>query len=201
MFKKLLAVPLMLVALLAFTQAATAAEVGIKKTGEECDKTQKKDCDKKGKADCDKRHSRYCDKADHSECDKGEWKGSDKKDGERHSYGDHKRGKEGFNILQVADKIGLSEDQVESIKGIKYSHEKAQIMTDANIEVLKIELKELSRDYSTDIEVYADKIREIEAKEGDKKIASFKMRKDIRDIMTPEQRDKVKEYYMKKYRK
>lgn len=184
MFKKFLALPVMLVALLAFTQSAPA-EVGIKGTGEKCDKTQKRDRDM--------RHSEYCDRADHRDCDmRGEG---------RRDYGDNKRGKGGFNILMIADKIGLSADQVKSIKGIKSSHEKAHIMTDAEIDILKIELKELSRDYSTDIDVYARKVRKIEAKKSDEKIAKFKMRKDIRDIMTPKQRTKVKEYYMKKYKK
>lgn len=196
MFKKFLTVATMLIALLAFTQPAFAAP-WTKKAGEECDKTQKKDCDKKKKADCDKKHSKYCDKKDHRDCDKGEWKGS----GERHSRGDYKRGKGGFNILMIADMIGLSADQVKNIKGIKSSHEKVQIMTDAEITVLKIELKELSHDYSTDIDIYADKVREIEAKEGDKKIAKFKMRKDMSALMTPEQRNKIKEYYMNKYKK
>jgi hypothetical protein len=196
MFKKFLAVATMLIAFLAFTQPSLAVPWA-KKTGEECDKTQKKDCDKKKKADCDKRHSKDCDKKDHKNCDKGEWKGS----GERHSRVDYKRGKGGFNILMIADKIGLSADQVKDIKGIKSSHKKTQIMTDAEITVLKIELKELSHDYSTDIDIYADKVREIEAKEGDKKIAKFKMRKDISAIMTPEQRNKIKEYYRNKYKK
>ncbi|MBE9535548.1 MAG: hypothetical protein IMF07_00070 [Proteobacteria bacterium] len=176
MFKKFLALPVMLIAILVFTQSAPA-EPEIKRTGKECDKTQKKDCDKKSKKDCDK------------------------KGGERHSRGDYKRGKGGFNILMIADKIGLSADQVESIKGIKSSHGKAQIMTNAEIDVLKIELKELSHDYSTNIKVYARKVREIEAKKSDEKIASFKLRKDISALMTPEQRTKIKEYYMKKYKK
>ncbi len=196
MFKKFLAVPAILIALLAFTQTSFAAP-WTKKAGEECDKTQKKDCDKKKKADCDKRHSKYCDKKDHRDCDKGEWKGS----GERHSRGDYKREKGGFNILMIADKIGLSENQMKNIKSIKSSHEKAHIMADAEIDVLKIELKELSRDYSTDIDVYAKKVREIEAKKSDEKIAKFKMRKDISALMTPEQRNKIKEYYMNKYKK
>lgn len=183
MIKKFLAVPVMLVALLAFTQSAPA-EVGIKSTGKACDKTEKRDRDRL--------HSEYCDKADHRDCDKK---------GKGRGYGDHKRGKRGFNILKIADEIGLSADQVKSIKGIKFTHEKAHIMTDAEIDVLKIELKELSRDYTTDIDVYARKVREIEAKKSAEKIAKFKMRKDIRDIMTPKQRKKVKEYYMKKYKK
>ena len=188
MFKKFLALPVMLVALLAFTQSAPA-EVGIKRTGAECDKMQRRDCDMT-KAECDKRHSEYCDKADHRDCDK-----------RGRNYGDYRRGKGGFNILMIADEIGLSADQVEKIKAIKSSHKKAHIRADAEIDILKIELKELSRDYSTDINVYARKVREIEAKKSDEKIARFKMRKDIRDIMTPKQRKKIKEYYMNKYKK
>lgn len=191
MFKKFLALPVMLVALFAFTQSAPA-EVGIKRTNKECDKTQKRDCDMT-KAECDKRHSKYCDKTDHRDCDK--------RGGQGRNYGDHKRGKGGFNILMIADKIGLSADQVKSIKGIKSAHEKANIMTDAEIDVLKIELKELSHDYSTDIDVYANKVREIEAKKSDEKIAKFKLRKDISALMTPKQRNKIKEYYMNKYKK
>lgn len=184
MFKKFLAVPVMLVAFLAFTQSVPA-EVGITRTGKACDKTEKRDRDRI--------HSEYCDKTDHSDCDK--------RGGKDRNYGDHKRGKGGFNILMIADEIGLSADQVKSIGVIKSAHEKAHIRTDADIDILKIELKELSRDYSTDIDVYAGKVREIEAKKSDEKIAKFKMRKYIRDIMTSKQREKVKEYYKKKYKK
>ena len=179
MFKKFLAVPTMLIALLAFAQPS------LSDSRVECDKTQKRDCDI--------RHSKYCDKADHRDCDKrGE---------RRHSYGDHKRGKGGFDILMIADKIGLSADQVKKIKGIKSSHEKAHIMTDAEIDILKVELKELRRDYSTDIDTYAKKVREIEAKKGDEKIARFKMKKEISDVMTSKQREKIKEYFRNKYKK
>jgi hypothetical protein len=188
MFKKFLALPVMLVALLAFTPSAPA-EVGIKRSGAECDKMQRRDCDMT-KAECDKRHSEYCDKADHRDCDK-----------RGRNYGDHKRGKGGFNILMIADEIGLSAKQVEKIKAIKSSHKKAHIRTDAEIDILKIELKELKRDYSTDIDSYARKVRELEAKKGDEKIARFKMKKEISDVMTSKQRTKVKEYYMKKYKK
>ena len=101
----------------------------------------------------------------------------------------------------IADKIGLSESQIKDIKAIKSAHEKAQIMTDAEIDVLKVELRELSRDYSTDINVYAKKVREIEAQKSDEKIANFKLRKDISALMTPKQRNKIKEYYMKKFKR
>ncbi len=180
MFKKLLALPVMLIALLAFTLPATA-KAGIKTTGEQCDKA----------------HKKYCDKEDHKDCDKGEWK---KGEG-HHGYGHNKHGKRGFNILMMADKIGLSEDQIAKIKAIKSSHEKATIMIDAEIDVLKVELKDMGHDYSTDIKVYAKKVREIKSKEGDKKIAKFKFRKDISALMTPEQREKIKDYYMKKHKK
>ena len=113
MFKKFLALPVMLIALLAFTQSAPA-EVGITRTGAECDKTQKRDRDRK--------HSEYCDKTDHRDCAmKGE---------HRRGYKDYKRGKSGFNILMIADEIGLSADQVKKIKAIKSSHKKAHIMID-----------------------------------------------------------------------
>ena len=181
MFKKFLAVPTMLIALLAFTQSAPA-EVGIKRTGEKCDKTQKRDRDM--------RHSEYCDKADHRDCDKRGRQGR--------NDGDHKRGKGGFDILMIADKIGLSEKQVKKIKAIKSSYKKAHIMAEAELDILKIELKELKHDYSTDIDTYARKVREIEAKKGDEKIAKFKMKKEISDVMTSKQRDKIKEYFKNK---
>ena len=189
MSKKFLAVPAILIALLAFAQFVPA-QAGIKSTGEECDKKQSRDCDKMKKEDCDKRHSEYCDKTDHKDCDK---KGR--------KYGDNKSEKGGFNILMIAGEIGLSADQEKDIKAIKSSYEKAHIKIDAEIELLKIELKELSRDYDTDIDVYAGKVREIGAKRSDEKIAKFKMKKEIRAVMTPEQRTSVREYYMKKYMK
>ena len=136
------------------------------------------------------RHSEYCDKADHRDCNmRGEG---------RRGYGDYKRGKGGFDILMIADEIGLSAKQVKKIKAIKSSQKKAHIRTDAEIDILKIELKELKRDYSTDIDSYAGKVRELEAKKGDEKIARFKMKKEISDVMTSKQRDKIKEYFKNK---
>lgn len=182
MFKKIINAQTMLLALLIFG-APLVADAGITKTGEKCDKSKKEECDK--------RHRKVCDKKDHSDCDK---KGE-------HRRGDHRRGKKGFNILNLADKIGLSDGQVKEIKEIKSDHEKADIMIGAEIDVLKVELKALKHDYSTDTKTYAKKVREVKTKEGDRKIAHFEMKKAISKVMTSEQREKIKGYFKKKHKK
>ena len=190
MLKKIITAQTMLFALLIFASPALA-DAGITKTGEKCDKTRQEECDK--------RHREICDKKDHSDCDKSYRKDCDKK--RDHRRGDYRKGKKGFDILSLADEIGLSAKQVKKIKEIKSAHEKAEIMTGAEMDVLKLELKELKHDYSTDTKAFAAKVREIKTKEGDRKIAHFEMKKAIRKVMTTKQREKIKEYFKNKYKK
>ncbi len=157
------------------------AEMGGKEPGKVCDKIGTKECDMLKKKDCD--HKR-------DDCDT--W---------RYKKGDHRHGKGGFDILKIAEEIGLSGKQVKQIKGIKSGHEKKMIMLKAEIDVLELELSDLHRDYSTDAAAYGKKVRELFAKMGDKKIAYFQMKKEISGVMTEKQRDKIRDYFKKKYKK
>lgn len=131
-----------------------------------------------GKEKCDKSYKEKCNKS--------------KKDRDKRRYEKHR-----INILDHAEELGLSDKQAASIKDIKSAHEKEMIRLDADIDVLEVELKELHRDYDTSMDILSKKIREIERKKGDKRIAKYKMMRDIRKIMTPEQREKFKEIFMK----
>ncbi len=169
MLRKSISLPLLLAALIAFTSPALAGEWK-KGSGKDCDKTQKKDCDNK-KKDCDK--AGYVDKTQ-------SYKRSHK-----------------FDILKFADKLDLSDKQVSNIKEIRSAHEKQKIMLGAEVDVMELELKELHRDQSKGIDVLSKKIREIEAKKGDLRIAKHKMMRDIGDVMTKKQRKQFREIFAK----
>ena len=185
MLRKIITAQIMLLALLTFASPHLAA-AGITKTGKECDKAEKEECDK--------RHRETCDKKDHSDCDRSYGRHTEKSEHRHH-------GKKGFDILGIADEIGLSGDQVKQIKEIKSAYEKADIMAEAEIDVLELELKELKRDYSTDAGTYGKKVREVKTKEGDRQIAHFEMKKAVSKVMTAEQREKIKTYFRNKYKK
>ena len=70
-------------------------------------------------------------------------------------------------------------------------------MLNAEVEVLELELKELHREQSKGIDVLSKKIREIETKKGDLRIAKHKMMRDIGDVMTPKQREQFREIFAK----
>lgn len=135
---------------------------------EKCDKPYSKDCDKKYKKDCDK--------------SKKGWK----------------NGKHRFDILKYADELGFTDKQVEKIKDIKSAHKKETIRLKADIEVLEIDLKEFHRDYTTSMDTITKRIREIEAKKGDRQISKYQMMRDIREVLTKKQRTKVREIMQKK---
>lgn len=164
--RKTIALPLLLIALFAFTSPALAGEWK-KGSGKDCDKTQKKDCDKK-KKDCDK-------------------SGKGSKDSSHR----------GFDILKFADKLELSGDQISEIKEIRTAHKKQKIMLGAEVDVLELELKELHRDQNKGMGVLSKKIRKIEAKKGDLRIAKHKMMRDIGDVMTKKQRKQFREIFAK----
>ena len=166
MFKKVIAAQTMLAALLLFTSPALAEGT---RGGEKFDKpwSKNKDCDKTHKKGKD-----YCDKTKRS-------------GGKRH-----------FDILKLADKLGLDEEQVARTRKLKMEHKKEKIMLKADLDILNLELKELKHDYDSSIKSVNRKIREVEAKEGDLEIARYKLRRDISDILTSEQREQLKAIYM-----
>jgi len=182
MLKKIITVQVLLLALLAFASPDFAG-AGITKTGKECDKKQ----------------GDFCDKKDHRHCDRGDSKAGKTKGDHRHR--DQRSGNKGFDILMLADEIGLSDDQVNQVKAIKSAYRKEDIMAQAELDVFELELKELKHDYSTDLKVYAKKVKEIKEKEADRQIARFMMKKDIRKVMTAGQREKIKAYFKNKHKK
>jgi hypothetical protein len=135
---------------------------------ENCDKPYSKDCDKKYKKDCDK--------------SKKDWRSS----------------KHRFDILKYTEELGLSDKQVAKIKDIKSAYKKETIRLRADIDVLQVDLKEFHRDYTTSMDTIAKKIRQVEAKKGDKQIAKFQMMRDIRDVLKEKQRTKIREIMQKK---
>ena len=137
-----------------------------------------------GKEKCDKPYSKDCDKMDRKDCDKS-------KEG-------WKSGKHRFDILDYTKELDLSDKQVEKIKDIKSAHKKETIKLQADIDVLELDLKEFHRDYTTSMDTISQKVRQIEAKKGDKEIAKFQMMRDVREVLTEKQREKIREIMQKK---
>jgi Spy/CpxP family protein refolding chaperone len=136
----------------------------------------------KGEHFCDKKQEEKCDKKGSRElCEKKGHKG--KKHGKR------------YDILNYTDQLGLSDAQVKVIRQMKLEFKKEKIKTEAEIEVLEIELKDIYRDSSASMKDISKKVREIEKKKGDVRIAKFKLKRDIRSRLNPEQLQKMLELY------
>jgi len=94
--------------------------------------------------------------------------------------------------LKQKEALELSEDQVAQLKSLKLTTQKAVIRKEADLRVLKLELKELWGNLKAkraDIEAKAKQVRRLS---DELWWLRFKAKLDARDILTPEQRQKVR---------
>ena len=109
----------------------------------------------------------------------------------------HRGGRGGFMpfgaVERFADEIGLSEDQLDRISSIKTEMEKKIVDLRAEKQKAQIDLRELIRDpkaKSSEIEKVAQKVVDLESQIRLNRIESAIK---IRDVLTPEQREKLME--------
>ncbi|MFB3919881.1 hypothetical protein BU251_06425 [Candidatus Velamenicoccus archaeovorus] len=97
-----------------------------------------------------------------------------------------------FFLLSHADEIGLSDDQLEKIGALKLKIKKSLIMEDAQIETLALDIADALRQDQLDakkIDGLVDKKYDLK-KQRTKEIIQGYI--DLRDILTKDQRDKMK---------
>ena len=109
----------------------------------------------------------------------------------------HRGGRGGFMpfgaVERFADEIGLSEDQLDRISSIKTEMEKKIVDLRAEKQKAEIDLRELIRDpkaKSSEIEKAAQKVVDLESQI---RLNRIETAIKIRDVLTPEQREKVME--------
>lgn len=105
--------------------------------------------------------------------------------------------KQGF-MLGCAEMLGLTDEQIASLKSIKMNFMKDEIQREADLKLAKLELKELMAADKLDIAKVGKKIKSIAAMKADAKIACLKSCEKAKGIPTPEQMEKCKEHHKMK---
>jgi Spy/CpxP family protein refolding chaperone len=96
----------------------------------------------------------------------------------------------------LADELNLSKDQMDKIKKIRNTARKQNIPIKGDIELKRIELKELMDTDSPDKEKIAAKLKEIEALKTQSAIIRVNGMIDFKNILTKDQREKLEKMRM-----
>lgn len=93
--------------------------------------------------------------------------------------------------LEHADKLGLSEEQMNKIKPIHREMKKKQIRYKADIEIAEIELKEIMEVKDFDLEKATAGVKKIADMKTAQHLEMLKSMKEVRSILTDEQFKKM----------
>jgi len=111
-----------------------------------------------------------------------------------HGFGHHgMMGQRGDMLLQAADKIGLSEEQIEKIQNLQIAHSLAMVDKKAELEKAQIKLRVLRRDNESldKVNVAIDNFNRLKA--GIQK-TKYAHQQEVHGLLTEEQLDKLKEF-------
>lgn len=106
-----------------------------------------------------------------------------------------------WKMIMHSDKIGLSEEQLESLRNRHSEALKQMIQIKSQIKMNMIDVKNAVMREKIDMPTAESKIREIGKLKSDKYIAMIQAMQDMRNILTPEQHLKVKEMIMGWFKK
>jgi len=98
-----------------------------------------------------------------------------------------------FIAPDLADKIGLSEEQKSKFDDIITNHKKDMIRKDADISLAQIDLNKLMSQDNPDMNLVKESIQKIATLKADKEFSQFKAMIETKNVLTKEQQDKLKE--------
>lgn len=94
--------------------------------------------------------------------------------------------------LEYADKLGLSDEQINKIKPIHREMKKKQIRYKADLEIAHVEMKEIMDVKDFDLEKATAQVKKIEDIRTNEHLEMLKSMKEVRSILTDEQFKKMK---------
>jgi hypothetical protein len=96
-------------------------------------------------------------------------------------------------LLRNREKVGLSDDQVKKLEGLRSDFEKQTIRNEADIRVAEIDLNNLLQAPTADMGKIEAKIREIERLRADLRIARIRAIDKGKALLSADQRKKLEE--------
>jgi len=89
--------------------------------------------------------------------------------------------------------LGLSDQQIEALKAIRIRVEKDTIKKRADLQLARVDLRELLHKDPVDMSAVEANLKKAESVRTDLRLSHIKAREEIKAILTPEQRKKLKE--------
>ncbi|MEW6542973.1 MAG: periplasmic heavy metal sensor [Nitrospirota bacterium] len=95
-------------------------------------------------------------------------------------------------LLHSQKEMGLTDEQMAKLKAIHLDLDKARIKAEADIMIAERELDALVDNEKSDLSAIEAKVKESENLEAGLRVAAIKARRDVMDVLTPEQAQRVK---------
>jgi Spy/CpxP family protein refolding chaperone len=89
--------------------------------------------------------------------------------------------------------LGLSDQQMDALKAIKSRATKDTIRKRADLQLARVDLRELLRKDPVDMKAVEAGLKKVESARTDLKLTHIKAREEMKAVLTPEQRKKLKE--------
>jgi len=121
-----------------------------------------------------------------------------KKGGRHHKDLDEKIYYKAKFMLKNQDELGLSDEQVNKIKDLKYATKREVIKRDAEIDLVKVDIKQKLHEDKTDVEGINTLIDKKYALKNEKAKYSVKTYADLKNILTEEQMKELKTLFREK---
>ena len=96
-------------------------------------------------------------------------------------------------IVRMADKLDLTDDQIDRIESLRYDMEMRGIDIKADLEKTRLELKKLMGEEEKDRKEILAQVAAVNEIEGDISIMRVEGMLDINDVLTKEQRERLDE--------
>ena len=115
-----------------------------------------------------------------------------------HSKGGTLEGKffhKAHSLMQHQDEIGLSEEQIESVKMQKREVKKTMLMRNAEIEILAVDINAKLREYPVDEKALSDLVSQKADLEKERAVAMVKAFAQLKNTMTEDQYMAMKEIW------
>jgi len=94
-------------------------------------------------------------------------------------------------FLCCKDDLGLTDKQVEALKGIKMGSMKNEIKMGSDLKIAQLEFKSLMEDEKATLKDIEAKLRSVEKLKVDMKISHVKAFREAKALLTPEQKEKM----------
>lgn len=109
------------------------------------------------------------------------------------NYFDYRSSGIAGRVLANSEELELTDPQQETIRDVQRSHRRDEIRRDADIEIAELELEEMMEVEILDLNAIESHMRQVANLQVDERMANLRLDGAVRDLLTPEQIDKLGE--------